>query len=164
MDALLAFCKWLERTPLGTEVRESLWLFPTIETIHLLGMALLVGTVAALDLRLWGFAMRREPVSRLAARLLPWTWLGFAVMVVTGSLLFSANPLKTYIHNPSFQLKMLLIFLAGVNALVFHLTVYRRVSRWDYAAVTPAAARTAAALSLLLWVGVIAAGRWIGFV
>jgi hypothetical protein len=164
METLLAFCKWLERTPLGTEVRESLWIFPTVETIHLLGMVLLFSTVAVMDLRLWGIALRREPVSRLAARLLPWTWLGFGLMLITGSLLFSANAAKTYIHNPSFQLKMLLIFLAGVNALLFHLTVYRRVTAWDYTSVTPAAARTAAALSLLLWVGVIAAGRWIGFV
>ena len=164
MERLLAFCKWLEHTPLGTEVRESLWIFPTIETIHLLGMVLLFSTVAVMDLRLCGFVMRREPVSRLAARLLPWTWTGFALMIVTGSLLFSANAAKTYIHNPSFQLKMLLIFLAGVNALVFHRTVYRRVSGWDYSASPPAAARTAATLSLLLWVGVIAAGRWIGFV
>jgi len=164
MQTLLAFCKWLERTPLGTAIRESLWIFPTVETIHLLGMVLLFGTVAVLDLRLCGFVMRREPVSHLAARLLPWTWTGFAVMLVTGSLMFSANPLKTYIHNLSFQIKMLLIFLAGVNALVFHLTVYRRVSAWDYSSSTPAAARTAATLSLLLWTGVIAAGRWIGFV
>ena len=164
MDSLLAFCKWLERSPLGTEVRESLWLFPTIETVHLLGIVLLVGTIAVLDLRMLGLAMRRESMSQLAERLLPWTWAGFGVMLMTGSLLFTSNAAKTYIHNPSFQLKMLLIFLAGVNALVFHLTAYRRVAARDITPVTPLAARVAGALSLLLWVGVVAAGRWIGFV
>ena len=164
MESVLRFCKWLENTPLGTTVRESLWIFPTVETLHLLGMVLLFGTIAVLDLRLWGVVMKREPVSRLAAHLLPWTWLGFGVMLATGSLLFSANAAKTYIGNPSFQIKMLLIFLAGVNAAVFHLTVYRRVSGWDYSSSPPVAARTAATLSLLLWIGVITAGRWIGFV
>ena len=164
MDTLLAFCKWLERSPLGTEVRESLWLFPVIETVHLLGMVLLVGTIAVLDLRMLGLAMPRESVSQLAERLLPWTWAGFAVMLMTGSLLFTSSAAKTYIHNPSFQIKMLLIFLAGMNALVFHLTVYRRVAAWEFAPVAPLGARIAGGLSLLLWISVVAAGRWIGFV
>jgi hypothetical protein len=94
---------------------------------------------------------------------LPWSWAGFGVMVATGSLLFTSNAAKLYINNPSFQIKMLLILLAGVNALVYHLTVYRRVTAWDTAPVTPLGARIAGALSLLLWVSVVFAGRWIGF-
>lgn len=163
MDYLFAFCKWLERTPLGTEVRQSLWLFPTIETVHVLGIVLLLSTIAMLDLRLLGFSAQREPVSQIAGRLLPWSWAGFGVMVATGSLLFTSNAAKLYINNPSFQIKMLLILLAGVNALVYHLTVYRRVTAWDTAPVTPLGARIAGALSLLLWVSVVFAGRWIGF-
>jgi len=164
METLLAFCSWLERSPFGSEVRESLWIFPTVETLHLFGMVLLFSTIAAMDLRLLGRVMRRERVTRLAANLLPWTWAGFVVMLLTGTVLFSAHAAKTYIQNPLFQLKMILIFAAGINALVFHLTIYRRVVQWDYAAPTPFAAKAAATLSLLLWGAVIAAGRWIGFV
>src|ERR1700747_3472558 len=159
----LAFCKWLEQTSVAAAVRESLWLFPAIETVHLLGMAALVGTVAVLDLRLLGWAMRREGGLVLARRLLPWAWAGFAVQVVTGVLLFSSEAVKVY-SNPAFRLKMLLIFLAGMHALVFHWTVYRNVASWDDSAVLPVGAKVAGLVSILLWIGVVAAGRFIGFV
>ena len=122
MPGLLAFCKWLEQTAVGAAIRESLWLFPAIETMHLLGMAALVGTVGVLDLRLLGWLMRRERV------------------------------------------KMLLIFLAGVHALVFHWIVNRDVGSWDDRAVLPVKARVSGLVSILIWVGIVAAGRFIGFV
>ncbi len=127
---MLPFCRWLEQTSVGTGVRESLWLFPAIETLHLLGMTALVGTAAVFDLRLLGWMLRRERVSELAGRLLPWTWAGFALQVVTGILLFSSEAVKVY-TNPAFRVKMLLIFLAGVHALIFHWGVYRDVASWD---------------------------------
>ena len=99
---MLAICKWLEQTWVGSSVRESLWLFPTIETVHLLGMAALVGTATVFDLRLLGWALRRERVSVLGQRLLPWTWAGFAVQVVTGVTLFLSEALKIY-TNPAFR-------------------------------------------------------------
>ncbi|HEX4546521.1 MAG TPA: DUF6644 family protein [Candidatus Acidoferrum sp.] len=160
---MLAFCKWLEQTPVGAGVRESLWLFPAIETLHLLGMAALVGTIAVFDLRLLGWMMRRERVSELAGRLLPWCWAGFAVQVVTGVLLFSSEAVKVY-PNPAFRVKMLLIFLAGVHALIFQWTVYRDVATWDDSGVLPVGAKVAGFVSILLWVGIVAAGRFIGFV
>ena len=163
MPDLLALCKWLDQTAVGAAVRESLWLFPAIETVHLLGMAALVGTVAALDLRLLGWAMRRERVSALAAKLLPWAWAGFAVQLVTGALLFSSEAVKVY-SNPAFRLKMLLIFLAGMHALIFHWIVYRDVANWDDSTLLPMKARVAGFVSILLWVGIVAAGRFIGFV
>ena len=163
MPDMLSFCKWLEQTSLGASVRESLWLFPALETLHLLGMAALVGTIAVFDLRLLGWVMRRERVSELARRLLPWTWAAFAVQVVTGTLLFMSEAVKVY-ANPAFRLKMLLIFLAGLQALIFHRTVYRNVATWDDSEVLPAGAKAAGCLSILLWIGVVAAGRFIGFV
>jgi hypothetical protein len=144
-------------------VRESLWLFPAIETLHLLGMALLVGTIAAFDLRLVGWIMRRERVSELARRLLPWTWVGFAVQVVTGAVLFASEAVKIY-GNPAFRLKMLLIVLAGVQALIFKWTVYQDVGKWDESGPLPAGAKVAGFISILLWIGIVAAGRFIGFV
>jgi hypothetical protein len=163
MPDMLAVCKWLEETSIGASVRQSLWLFPAIETVHLLGMAALLGTIVAFDLRLMGLAMRREPVSMLSRRLLPWAWVGFAAQVATGALLFASEAVKMY-ANPAFRLKMLLIALAGVHALIFHFTAHRSVSVWDESRVLPAGARIAGLVSILLWIGVVAAGRWIGFI
>jgi hypothetical protein len=163
MPNLLELCKWLDQTAVGAAVRESLWLFPAIETLHLLGMAALVGTVAVLDLRLLGWAMRRERVSALLGKLLPWAWAGFAVQVVTGGLLLSSEAVKVY-SNPAFRMKMLLIFLAGVHAFIFHWIVYRDVANWDDSALLPLKAKLSGFVSILLWVGIVAAGRFIGFV
>jgi hypothetical protein len=163
MPGMLAFCQWLEQTSVGSAVRESLWLFPAIETLHLLGMAVLVGTVAIFDLRLLGWMLRRERVTVLAGRLLPWTWAGFVVQVVTGALLFSSEAVKVS-TNPAFRIKMVLIVLAGLHALVFHWTVYRDVASWDQGEVLPVGAKISGLLSILLWIGVVAAGRFIGFV
>jgi hypothetical protein len=163
MPDMLAICRWLEQTSVGAGVRESLWLFPAIETIHLLGMAALVGTVVVFDLRLLGWVLRRERVSEIAGRLLPWSWVGFAVQVVTGTVLFMSEAVKVY-TNPAFRVKILLIFLAGMHALIFHRTVYRGVASWDDSGVLPASAKVAGLVSILLWVGIVAAGRFIGFV
>ena len=163
MPDMLALCKWLEQTWVGGGIRQSLWLFPAIETLHLLGMAALVGTITVYDLRLLGWMLRRERVSFLTRRLLPWAWAGFAVQVVTGALLFSSEAVKVY-GNPAFRVKMLLIFLAGVHALIFHWGVYRDVASWDDSAVLPAGAKIAGFVSILLWIGIVAAGRFIGFV
>lgn len=148
---------------MGASVRESVWLFPAIETVHLLGMAVLVGAVGAFDLRLLGWVIRRERVSDLGQRLLPWAWAGFVVQVVTGTLLFSSEAVKVY-TNPAFRLKMLLIVLAGLQALIFHLSLYRGAAKWDDNGGVPVGAKVAGLVSLVLWTGVVAAGRFIGFV
>jgi hypothetical protein len=163
MPDMLALCKWLEQTSVGAAVRESLWLFPAIEALHLLGMAVLLGSIVVFDLRLMGWMLRQERVSNLARRVLPWTWVGFAVQVITGMLLFSSETVKVY-TNPAFRLKMLLLFLAGIQALIFHLTIYRNVGTWDDGKVLPLGAKIAGFISILLWVGIVAAGRFIGFV
>ena len=91
MPGLLAWCKWLEQTSVGANVRQSLWLFPAIETVHLLGMAALLAAIGAFDLRLIGVVLRDQSLSGLSARLLPWAWVAFAVQVVSGGLLFSSE-------------------------------------------------------------------------
>jgi hypothetical protein len=162
MPQLLILCKWIEQTSVAAGVRESLWLFPAIETVHLFGIILLVGSTVAFDLRLLGFALREQSVSKLAARLLPWAWIGFAVQVITGSLLFASEATKCY-GNPAFRIKMLLLLLAGLNALVFHAASFRKVAIWDSGSATPVGTKFAGAFSILLWFGIVAAGRWIGF-
>ena len=159
---LFTFCQWLENTSLGTAVHQSAWLFPTIETVHLFGLISLVASTSILDLRLLGLTFRRESVSKLATRCLVWAWAGFTVQVATGFLLFSSEATKMY-GSRIFQIKMLLILLAGVNALIFHATAYIRVAASDDAPVTPLSARFAGFLSILLWFGIVAAGRWISY-
>jgi uncharacterized protein DUF6644 len=163
MPDMISFCKWLEHTPVGTHVRESLWLFPTIETLHLFGIVLLVGSTSFFDLRLLGLAMKEQPVSRIVGRLQPFVWAGFLVQVTTGFLLFSSEATKMY-ANDAFRLKMLMIVVAGLNAGIFHFTGYRSVEKWGNTPVTPIGAKAAGALSILLWFGIVAAGRWIAFI
>jgi len=156
------FCQWLEGRGWATGLHQSLWLFPTIETIHLFGIVLLVGSTSVLDLRLLGLIMKRESVSRAAGRLLPWAWVGLAVQVTTGFVLFASEATRCW-QNNAFRLKIVMLALAGLNALIFHVTVYRRVGSWDEAAVTPAGAKLAGLFSIVLWFGIVAAGRWIAF-
>lgn len=161
MDGLLALCKWLEQTPIGASVRQSLWLFPAIETVHLLGMATLLATIAAFDLRLMGVALNGQSIFVLGRRLRPLTWAAFAVQAISGFMLFSSEATHM-IRNPAFRIKMLLIVLAGVQALVFHATARRNCPARPEK--PRAQDRIAGFVSMVLWIGVVAAGRWIGFI
>jgi len=124
---------------------------------------LLVGGTSILDLRLMGLTFREEPVSKLAKRFLPWAWAGFMIQVITGFLLFSSEATKMY-ANLGFQIKMLLILVAGINAFVFHAIAYQSVGKWENDPVAPLSARAAGLVSILLWFGIVAAGRWIAYV
>jgi hypothetical protein len=163
MSALYDLCKSLQHSSIGTAIRDSAWLFPIIETVHIFGIISLVGSTSILDLRLMGFTFRDEPVSRLATRFLPWAWFGFIVQVVTGILMFASEAAKMY-GNWAFQIKMLLILIAGLNAFVFHSLAYRSVDKWDKDPVAPLSARIAGTVSILLWFGIVALGRWIAYV
>jgi hypothetical protein len=156
------FCPWLETLGYSEAIRTSDWLFPTIETVHVLALTLVVGSIAMIDLRLVGVASRDRAVSRLVAEVLPWTWPAFAVAALSGFLMFSSAAVKYFGDGP-FRFKMVLLALAGLNMALFHGVTYRRVSQWDQAAAPPAAARLAGGISLLLWVGIVFCGRWVGF-
>jgi hypothetical protein len=163
MHLISIICQWLEQTSIGTTIRESLWLFPVIETVHIFGIILLVGGTSILDLRLMGLTFRDEPVTKLAGRFLPWAWAGFIIQVLTGILMFSSEATKMYI-NTAFQIKMLMIVAAGVNAFVFHSLAYQSVGTWEKDPVAPVSARIAGLISILFWFGIVAAGRWIAYV
>jgi hypothetical protein len=159
---LLSICQWLEKTPAAAAMRDSLWIFDITETTHTLGIILVAGTIMLVDLRLLGMGLRREPVSHVVSRIVPWTLCGFGLMFLTGGWLFSAEASKLY-RSPAFRIKMILLSLAGLNALIFHLTVYRRAAEWDELPVAPVRARLAGLISLVLWIGIIAAGRSIAY-
>lgn len=163
MHYIVAICQWLEQTAVGSSIRESLWLFPIIETVHIFGIILLVGATSILDLRLMGLAFRDESVSKMAERFIPWALAGFVIQVITGVLLFSSEATKMY-GNLGFQVKMVLIVIAGLNALIFHSVAYQSVGKWDHDPVGPLSARAAGLISILLWFGIVAAGRWIAYV
>ena len=151
----------IEGTALAVAMRQSLWLYPIVEIVHLAGIALLFGSIAILDLRLLGLS-RDVPLRRLAAHILPWTAASFLLIVPSGLAMFTAHA-GDFIASPVFALKMGLILAAGVNAAVFHAGAMRSASDWDVNRAPPRAARVAAALSLLAWVSVIACGRLLAY-
>ncbi len=158
-----SFLERIENTALGTAIRESVWLFPTLETLHVLAIVLVVGTILMIDLRLLNIASRERSVTEIASEVLPWTWVSFVVAVISGTLLFISSA-ERYFENVPFRVKMLLLLCAGVNMAVFHLITFRGVRHWDSGATTPLGARIAGGLSLVIWVSVVTFGRWIGFV
>jgi hypothetical protein len=155
-------CQILYDSRFGTAIRESDNAFPLIESVHVLSITLLVGTIAILDLRLLGLILREIRVTRIARAVLPLTFAGFGIMLTSGFLLFWAEAAKNYL-NPAFRVKMLLLLLVGLNPLIFHTTVYRRVTQWEIDHRSPWRARAAACVSLLLWGGIIVAGRAIAY-
>lgn len=157
------FLEALELSPIGVFIAESLWAFPTLETLHVIALATVVGTIAVMDLRLLGLASKKVAITELSREILPWTWGGFALAAITGLLLFSSRA-TDYIANSYFLWKMLLLALAGVNMLYFHFVTGRSIERWDRGdGAIPVAARAAGLVSLLFWVVIVFLGRTIGF-
>ena len=160
IDSLL---KSLEGFGFATAIREGESLFPWLESIHVLAIVLVVGSIAMVDLRLLGWASRDRSVSRLTAEVLPITWMAFVLALLTGVLMFCAKAV-IYGHNIYFLLKMGFLVLAGCNMLFFHKFTQQNVEPWDAPhRAAPPAAKVAGGLSLLLWVCIVVFGRWIGF-
>ena len=147
---------WIRETWLGATVRQSRWIFATGETLHFIGLSLLIGGILIVDLRLLGF-LRRIPI-RAAHAFLPFVIAGFLINLATGIVFFSADPMM-YWPNPAFKLKMALILLAGLNALVFTVMAQRRVLGLGVDDDTGRIAKVTAGLSLGLWLGVLLLGR-----
>ena len=153
--------KWVENLSFAVAVRESTWLFPTIETVHVFALVLVVGCIITVDLRLLYVSNRDRAFTQLATAMLPWTWAFFAVAASPGLMMFSSKA-ATYYANVPFRIKMLCLLLAGINMLMFHRIGMRDVSSWD-TSLPPLRARVAGGASLLLWTVIVATGRWIGF-
>lgn len=151
---------WLESLPLAAHIGESWW-FPFLESIHVLTGTFVVGSILMVDLRLLGVAARRHAVSRIVREVVPWTLGACTISILAGLGLFITRA-SHYAENPAFLVKMVLLVLAGFNMAVFHVATTRNIARWDTAATTTWSSRVAGASSLLLWIGVMLAGRWIG--
>ena len=158
---VLAMMTWLEHRPFAIAIAESTWLFPIVETVHVLALTIVVGSVAMMDLRLLGVGSKDRAASEVISSSLPWAWSAFAVAFSAGSMMFSSKAATYYVNLP-FRIKMICLALAAVNMLIFHLFTARGMSAWDRGT-PPRAARFAAACSLTLWIVIVATGRWIGF-
>jgi hypothetical protein len=162
IDALL---QSIQASPVAEAIRGEMpgteWLFPIVETLHVIALTIVVGSIAMIDLRLLGMVSRTSPVSRLSKEVLPWTWTAWCVAAVFGSLMFTSNA-HVYAGNLQFQLKFICMALAALNMLIFQFGAFRQVERWDLGE-PPRSAKVAGALSLLLWTGVVFFGRWVGF-
>jgi len=156
--SLLPFFEWCENTAAGEAIRGSLWLFPVIESVHLLALALIGGAVLVLDLRLLGVVLRRQPVARVARDAQPWLIGSLAVMLPTGMLLFLSESKKCY-YSDAFWVKMTALALA----ILFTFTVRKKVASAGETRVRWIWLKLVALVSLTLWTTVGAAGRWIGF-
>jgi hypothetical protein len=151
----------IEGLALARAMRESLWLYPSVEIVHITGFVLLVGSVAMFDLRVLGLS-RSIPVRALARHLLPWSVGALLLIVPSGLAMFAAHA-ADFLGNRAFQLKMALILAAALNAAWFHSGPYQGVATWDTGVAAPLAARVSVALSLAIWLAVIACGRLLAY-
>jgi len=155
------FCRafeWIEHSPVGELLRNSRVLFPFIESIHLIGLALFVGTLLLIDMGLLGLAMRRQPIQQVAAALAPWTWGGFGLLLLTGPVMFTAQAAKWH-DNPVFWFKMLLLIVATT----FQLSVRRKITSGN-SLLRPVTAKLIGAASLILWIGTALSAKMMEFV
>jgi len=160
--SLLPFCQWLANTPGSIALRESLSMYPLVESVHVLTLCVFLGLAVIWDLRLLGVTLTEVPMSQLKKGLGPWMTGGFIVMVTTGVMLFYAIPVRSY-QSIWFRAKMVTLVLAGLNAFVFHRTIDQSIEKWDKDPVPPRSARRAGARSLVLWTIVVVSGRMIAY-
>lgn len=160
--SFLGFCQWIEQSPLGAGVRNSIWIFPVIESIHILGIVLLAFTVSMVDLRILGTGLlRRRPLAEVSRQLLPWAWGAIVLMIVTGVPLFASEAASKCYESKAFYVKMALIGLAIGNAAFSYSAVKRHAEQWD--SNPPSRTKIMAVLSLVFWAGVVFAGRGIAY-
>ena len=153
---------WLHDTNFAAAIRENGSLFPWIESVHVLAITLVVGSIGIVDLRLLGWASVNRSITAVAAEVLPFTWGAFVFAVLTGGALFSSHSVG-YADNFQFRMKMLLLLCAGINMLAFHAVMGRGIGQWTEPKITPWQGKIAGTVSLALWISIVAFGRWIGF-
>ena len=163
--SLVTLFATIESWPISAAMRGELpgseWLFPIVETLHVIALTLVVGSIAMIDLRLLGLSSRNTPVSRILDDVLPWTWAAWCAAAVFGALMFLSKA-HVYAANLEFRLKFVCMALAALNMLAFRFGPLRQIKHWDSGA--PAfGAKVGGGLSLTLWVGVVVFGRWVGF-
>ena len=163
MDFIIGILQAINDLPFADGIRSSYWAFPALETIHVIAIVIVLGSISRLDMRLLGLVWQNRPVTEVSEEMLPWTWTSFVIAAIFGILLWMSKPL-TYFGIAFFDVKMILILLAGINMLFFQFVTFKDVGVWDRYAIPPPAARFQGALSLGFWLMVVVCGRFIGFV
>jgi hypothetical protein len=158
MSDVPAIIHWMQNSDIGTGIRESIWAFPIIETTHVLALAISVGLLLWFDLRLMGWGMKHQPISQVHKQVMPFAFIGFIIMFITGVLLFWSEPEKCYL-SWFFRVKLIFLILAGLNAGVFELATKKTIEEWDKYPIPPTKARVAGLVSIISWTAVIVAGR-----
>jgi hypothetical protein len=155
-----AFCDWLSNTPVSLKIQTVLWIIPAVQTVHILSVSVVMASMAMLDLRLMGLAGKRQPISRMVNRFVPWVWRVLLILATTGAILIVGEPERELL-NWAFRTKMAMVATVSlITLLVQHLNK-RDASFWENRRIAAAAV---GAVSLLLWVGIVTAGRWIAYV
>ncbi len=160
--SLLALCEAVQNYPSSIAIRESLYMYPVVESVHVLSLCLFLGLVTMMDLRLAGLGNRGTPIRQIQQQLFPWQMVGMALIVASGLLLVYAEPLRFY-GNIFFRVKLVLLAVAGLNAMAFHFLTYPSAAEWDTAARPPARVRMAGLVSLVAFTGIVVAGRFIAY-
>lgn len=153
----------IEAMPFAEAIRTSIWWFPVVETIHVLAIVFVLGSIVLVDLRLIGAISRDRPITHVSAEMLPWTWASFVIAAISGTALFTAQAVR-YVDTIYFDMKLLIMIIAGINMLYFEYVTKKTIVQWDRDARPPANVRFAGATSLILWLGVVTTGRFIGFI
>ena len=159
---LYELCQWLQSTSWATGIRESLNLYPALYTLHIFGFVIMVTATSVLDLRILGWGLAQRSVSNVSHLALPWVRAGLGANVFTGFLVFAAQAVDMY-TNTAFRVKMLMVLLAGINVVLLETVIQRNRKNWEEGGRTPGIARFSAVFSILLWFGIVAMSRVIGF-
>jgi hypothetical protein len=162
LQSVTGLLQWLQASSWAVFIHKTAWAFTTVELVHVTAIALVVGTIAIVDLRLLGLVSAKRPFTEISRAILPYTWAAFVLAVAAGSLLFISRA-TDYFVNPVFWIKMFLIVLAGINMLIFELITARGAQKWDLDPTPPLPARLAGGISLTCWALVVVFGRWISF-
>jgi uncharacterized membrane protein len=162
VESITGFLNWLQALPLAEFIHKKAWAFTTVEVVHVFAIAMVIGTIAMVDLRLLGLASTKRPFAELSRQVLPFTWAAFVLAVIAGSLLFISRA-TDYFVNPMFWIKMVLIVIAGINMMIFEFITVRGVQEWNLSPTPPQPARLAGGISIACWVLVLVCGRLIAF-
>ncbi len=162
-SAISSFCDWLENTPVSLIIQSVSWIIPLVQSIHIMAVTVIVGSVLAVDMKLLGAVGRGSPISGATRRFLPWIWVALVVLLLTGATLTAAEP-KRELLNWVFRLKMVLIVLVCAVTGAFQVTVSRNASAWGNTPSNQWQARLLAIGTLAIWITIIFCGRWIGYV
>ena len=157
------FCAWIEQTPLSQTIQITGWFVPTIQTVHILAVAAIMASILMIDLRLLGIVGRDQPLARVSARFRPIIWWTLPILLASGMLMITGEPVRS-LENWAFQLKMLLLIAAIVVTLSYQVPLNKDAGFWESTSGRRGAIKLIAILSLLLWMGIICAGRWIAYI